>query len=105
MIPLVFYLSLSTILFAIGSYGVLTKRNVVRVLMCIEIMMNAAALSMVAFSMYMPFSELSIASGQIFTLFILAIAAGEAGIGLGIYILVFRLYKTSDALEISNLRW
>lgn len=105
MIPLLFYLSLSVLLFAIGGYGVLTKRNVVRVLMCIEIMMSAATLSLVAFSMYMPFSELSVASGQIFALFILAIAAGEAGIGLGIYILVFRLYKTSDALEISNLRW
>lgn len=105
MIPLLFYLLLSIVLFAIGCYGVITKRNIVRVLMCIEIMMSAATLSLIAFSMYMPFSELSIASGQIFALFILAIAAGEAGIGLGIYILVFRLYKTSDALEISNLRW
>lgn len=105
MITLFSYLFLSAILFTIGAYGVLTKRNIVRVLMCIEIMMSAAALSFMAFSVLMPFSELGIASGQIFTLFVLAIAAGEAGIGLGIYILVFRLYKSGDAAEISKLRW
>lgn len=102
MIPLVNYLILSAVLFAIGAYGVLTKRNAVRVLMAIEIMMNAAIINLVAFSVYMPFGNIT---GQVFALFAIAIAAAEAVIGLAIFILIFRVHKTIDLNELRRLRW
>ena len=101
MIPLIFYLVLSCILFTIGAYGVLTKRNAVRVLMAIEIMMNAAVINLVAFSVYMPFKNIT---GQVFALFAIAIAAAEAAVGLAIFILIFRVHKTIDINEIRRLK-
>lgn len=101
MIPLIFYLALSSVLFTIGAYGVLTKRNAVRVLMAIEIMMNAAIINLVAFSVYMPFNNIT---GQVFALFAIAIAAAEAAVGLAIFILIFRVHKTIDLNEIRRLK-
>ncbi|GBE17512.1 MAG TPA: NADH-quinone oxidoreductase subunit NuoK [Euryarchaeota archaeon] len=101
MIPLVYYLVLASVLFAIGAYGVLTKRNAVRVLMAIEIMMNAAIINLVAFSVYMPYNNIS---GQVFALFAIAIAAAEAAIGLAIFIVIFRVHGTIDINEIRRLR-
>ncbi|MFQ6136969.1 MAG: NADH-quinone oxidoreductase subunit NuoK [Candidatus Hydrothermarchaeales archaeon] len=102
MIPLLYYLLLSGVLFAIGAYGVMTKRNAVRMLMAIEIMMNAAAINLVAFSVYTPHLNVS---GQVFALFVIAIAAAENCIGLALYLLLFRVHKTIDLNEISRLRW
>jgi NADH-quinone oxidoreductase subunit K len=101
MIPLINYLILSSILFSIGAYGVLTKRNAVRVLMAIEIMMNAAIINLVAFSVYMPYQNIT---GQVFALFAIAIAAAEASIGLAIFILIFRTHRTIDIKEIRRLK-
>lgn len=101
MIPLIYYLTLSSILFTIGAYGVLTKRNAVRVLMAIEIMMNAAVINLIAFSVYMPFNNIS---GQVFALFAIAIAAAEAAVGLAIFILIFRVHGTIDINEIRRLK-
>ncbi len=101
MIPLIYYLVLASILFAIGAYGVLTKRNAVRVLMAIEIMMNASIINLVAFSVYMPSANIT---GQVFALFAIAIAAAEASIGLAIFILVFRLHGTINIQKIRRLR-
>ncbi len=80
----------------------MTKRNAVRVLMAIEIMMSAATINLVAFSAYMPHLNIS---GQIFALFVIAIAAAESCIGLAIYILLFRVYGTIDVREMSTLKW
>jgi NADH-quinone oxidoreductase subunit K len=101
MIPLIYYLILSSVLFAIGAYGVLTKRNAVRVLMAIEIMMNAAIINLVAFSVYMPFKNIT---GQVFALFAIAIAAAEASIGLAIFIVIFRVHGTIDISKIRRMK-
>jgi len=101
LIPLIHYLVLSSVLLAIGSYGVVTKRNAVRLLMAIEIMMNAGVINLVAFSAYMPYRNIS---GQVFALFAIAIAAAEAAIGLAIFILVFRLHGSIDINEIRGMR-
>ena len=102
MVPLPYYILLSVILFAIGAYGVMTNRNAVRMLMAIEIMMNAAAINIVAFSVFMPHPNVS---GQVFAMFVIAIAAAENCIGLALYLLLFRVHKTIDINEISRLRW
>ncbi len=102
MVPLAYYLVVSTLLFSIGIYGVMTRRHAVRVLMCIELMINAANLNFVAFSAYnVPFNP----AGQVFTIFSIAVAAAEAAIGLAIYILLARTHKTIDLLRVSNLKW
>jgi NADH-quinone oxidoreductase subunit K len=101
MIPLIYYLALSSVLFSIGAYGVLTKRNAVRVLMAIEIMMNAAIINLVAFSVYMPYQNIA---GQVFALFAIAIAAAEASIGLAIFILIFRIHGTINIDDLRRLR-
>jgi NADH-quinone oxidoreductase subunit K len=100
MIPIEFFLGLSAILFIIGAYGVLTKRNAIIVLMCVELMLNAANINFVAFSAYS-----GNLNGQIFALVSIAIAAAEVAVGLAI---IMNLYKTRDTIsldEINLLRW
>lgn len=101
MIPLQSYLALAAILFVIGLYGVLTKRNLVIVLISIEIMLNAVNLNLVAFSQIGPMANLT---GQVFTLFTIAVAAAEAAVGLAILIALYRNRKTIDAREQNILR-
>ena len=96
MIPLTHYLILSAMLFCIGMYGVLTKKNAIYVLMSIEIMLNAVNINFVAFSAYS-----GDVSGQIFALFSIALAAAEVAIGLAIFLL---LYKRSDTVELQKIR-
>ncbi len=102
MIPLIYVLTLSTLLFGIGALGVLTKRNAVRVLMCIELMVNAANINLVAFSVYRPVFD---PSGQVFTVFSIAITAAEVAVGLAIYILITRTHKTIELDKINLMRW
>lgn len=99
MIPVSWYLTLSTILFCIGMYGFLTRRNVIIMFLCIELMLNAANLNFVAFSHY-----LTDLSGQVFTFFIIAVAASEAAIGLGIVVALFRNRQTVYSDEINELK-
>ena len=80
------YLMLSATLFAIGLVGVVIRRNMITVLMCVELMLNAVNINLVAFSY-----RLSSLEGQIFTIFVIAIAAGEAAVGLAIIIQLYRL--------------
>jgi len=101
MIPMIYYLILASVLFSIGAYGVLTKRNAVRVFMAIEIMMNAAVINLVAFSVYTPYQNIS---GQVFALFVIAIAAAEAAVGLAIFILIFRVHGTVNIDEIRRMK-
>ena len=79
------YLILSGVLFAIGLYGALAKRNAIVILICIEIMLNAVNIAMVAFSRYITPVELT---GQVFAVFIMVVAAAEAAVGLAIIIAI-----------------
>ncbi len=85
------YLVLSAILFAVGVVGIVTRRNMIIVLMSIELVLNSVNLNLIAFSYQ--FSDLT---GQVFTVFTIAVAAGEAAVGLGILVALFRLRATTD---------
>jgi len=106
MIPIEYWLIVSWLLFAVGAYGVLTRRNAIVVLMCIEIMLNAANLNLVVFSSYHTVLHgWADSSGQAFALFSIAIAAAEVAVGLAIILSVYRRYKTIDVDKINVLRW
>jgi NADH-quinone oxidoreductase subunit K len=106
MIPIEYWLVFSSLLFAIGAYGVLTRRNAIVVLMCIEVMLNAANINLVAFSSYhSTLHGYPDASGQVFALFSIAIAAAEVAVGLAIILSVYRRYQTIDVDKINILRW
>ena len=96
------YLILSTVLFAIGLYGALAKRNAIIILMSIELMLNAVNIAMVAFSRYIVPALLT---GQIFVIFIIVVAAAEATVGLAIVIGIYRNRETIDATEINLMKW
>jgi NADH:ubiquinone oxidoreductase subunit K len=100
VIRLPFVLMFSALLFSAGVYGVLARRNAVMVLMAIELMLNAVNVNLVAFS-----SSLHVVSGQIFALFVIAVAAAEVGIGLAIVILLFRNRASINVDEVSLLKW
>ena len=93
------YLALSAILFTIGVVGVIIKRNVIAMFMCIELMLNAVNLTFVAFSNY--FQDVT---GQLFVFIVMTVAAAEAAVGLGIIIAIFRNRETLDVDEASVLR-
>jgi len=106
MIPIEYWLVFSSLLFAIGAYGVLSRKNAIVVLMCIEIMLNAANINLVAFSSYhTALYGVADASGQVFALFSIAIAAAEVAVGLAIILSVYRRYQTIDVDKINILRW
>jgi NADH-quinone oxidoreductase subunit K len=100
MIPLSHYILVSVIVFAIGLVGVVIRRNFIIILMSLEIMLNAANINLVAFSHY-----LDSLTGQIVALFIIAIAAGEAAVGLAIIIVVFRSKIATNVDQINLLKW
>ncbi|MFZ0346298.1 MAG: NADH-quinone oxidoreductase subunit NuoK [Nitrososphaeraceae archaeon] len=99
MNELVEYIAVSLILVAVGIYGIVVKRNAIRMIFSIEIIANAANLNLIAFS-----RNLSNAQGQVFALFSIAIAAAEVAVGLGIIIIAYRLYKEIDVEEFKSLR-
>jgi NADH-quinone oxidoreductase subunit K len=99
-IPLPYYLGLSAVLFVIGVAGVLTRRNAIVVFMCIELMLNSVNLSLVAFSAFH-----GTITGQTMVFFVMAVAAAEAAIGLGIIIALFRNKQTVNIDEINILKW
>ncbi|MFY9606789.1 MAG: NADH-quinone oxidoreductase subunit NuoK [Thermoplasmata archaeon] len=106
MIPIEYWLVFSSLLFAVGAYGVLTRKNAIVVLMSIEVMLNAANINLVAFSSYHTALHGSTdASGQVFALFSIAIAAAEVAVGLAILLSVYRRYQTIDVDKINILRW
>lgn len=96
------YLALATILFSIGLYGVLAKRNAIVILMCIEIMLNAVNITLVAFSRFVTPEAMT---GQVFALFILVVAAAEAAVGVGIIISIFRNRGSINATDINLMKW
>lgn len=106
MIAIEYWLVFSSLLFAIGAYGVLTRKNAIVVLMCIEIMLNAANINFVMFSSYHTvLHALPDASGQVFALISIAIAAAEVAVGLAIILAVYRRYQTIEVDKINILRW
>jgi NADH-quinone oxidoreductase subunit K len=100
MVPLEYYLVLSAIIFAIGVVGVLIRRNLIIVLMSIELMLNAVNLTFIAFS-----NSLGSMDGQVIVFFVMAVAAAEAVVGLAIIISVFRHRQSLDPQEMQLLKW
>lgn len=98
--PVIYYIWLSITLFSIGVLGVLFRRNAIVIFMCIELMLNAVNLLMVAFSNY-----LQDAAGQIFVFFIMAVAAAEVAVGLAILIIMYRNTRTTDIDVLNRLKW
>ena len=100
MIRLPLVLFFSAVLFSAGVYGVLARRNAVLVLMSIELMLNAVTLNLIAFS-----QMLGDLAGQVFGLFVIAVAAAEVGIGLALVILIYRNRETINVDEVNLLKW
>lgn len=99
-IPIEYYLLLSAFMFIVGVVGVLTRRNAIIVFMSIELMLNSANLTMVAYSSFLGNSV-----GQLFVFFVMTVAAAEAAIGLAIIIAMFRNKKTLNIDKINILKW
>jgi len=105
MIPLYWYLIVAAAMFCIGLYGVLARRNAIAILMGIELMLNAVNINLVAFWRYLsPQPEANVA-GQAFAVFVFAVAAAEAAVGLALIISVYRARKTVVAEDINLLKW
>ena len=100
MIPQEYFLALAGILFVIGAYGVLTRKNAIVVLMCIELMLNAANINFVTFAAFR-----NDATGQVFALFSIAIAAAEVAVGLAILLNLQKTQDTTNLEDIKLLRW
>lgn len=100
MIPTEHFLVLAAILFCIGLIAVITKRNAIVVLMGIELMLNASNINLVAFSRYDGFQL----QGQMFTLFVIVVAAAEAAVALAIVLKVYNYYQTSELDKVNELK-
>lgn len=101
-VPLEYYLSLAAILFSIGVYGVLARKNAVLILISIELMLNAVNINLIAFSAHFSSKELV---GQIFAIFTIAVGAAEIGVGLAVILALYRLRETVNIDEIDILKW
>jgi len=100
--PLVRYLTFGAALFAIGMYGMVVSRNAVRVLMSIELMLNAVNINLVAFARYV---DPVAVKGQVFAIFVLTVAAAEAAVGLAIVLAIYRNVATVDMERFNLLKW
>jgi NADH-quinone oxidoreductase subunit K len=100
MVTLQHYLILSGILFAVGVMGVMFRRNLIVILMSLELMLNAVNLTFIAFSRYLGTLE-----GQIFALFVMVVAAAEVAVGLAIAVAIFRMEGTVNVNEIDLMKW
>ncbi|TMI85361.1 MAG: NADH-quinone oxidoreductase subunit NuoK [Bacillati bacterium ANGP1] len=102
MVPLADYLVLSAVVFALGLYAVVTRRNGVAILMGIELMLNAANINLVAFNKY---AAPGAVQGQIFALIVITLAACEAAVGLALVLAAYRSLETIHVDEINLMRW
>lgn len=102
MTSVTIFLALGAILFCIGLYGVLTRRHLVIVLASVELMLNAVNINLVAFSSLGPHPGIT---GQVFSLFIIAVAAAEVAVGLAILISLYRNRDSIDVIKHDLLRW
>lgn len=101
-VGLVHYLSLAAILFAIGFFGVLTRRNAVGLLMSIELMFNAVNINLVAFNKFVTPTDFT---GQVFAVFTIVIAAAEVTVGLAIVLLIYRNFRDVFVDNINLMKW
>jgi NAD(P)H-quinone oxidoreductase subunit 4L len=102
MLQLQYFLLTAAALFCIGIFGLVTSRNAIRVLMSIELMLNAVNLNLVAFANYLDPQGIK---GQVFTTFVIAIAAAEAAVGLAIVLSIYRNRDTIDMEQFNLLKW
>jgi NADH-quinone oxidoreductase subunit K len=99
-VPTEYYLVLSAAVFCVGLFGILTRRNALFFLMSVELMLNAANINLVAFSFF--WGNLT---GQVFSLFTMALAAAEVAVGIGIILVLHRNFKDVDVTKANSLRW
>lgn len=102
MVPLSWYLIFSALLFSIGLFGVLSRRNAVAILLGIELMLNAVNINLAAFWRYGDVTQIA---GQVFAIIVIAVAAAEVSVGLALVISVYRRRNTIFADEINLLKW
>jgi NADH:ubiquinone oxidoreductase subunit K len=102
MVPMENYLALSAIVFSLGVYGVLARRNAVLILMSVELMLNAVSLNFVAFAAYLDPTRIT---GAIFAIFVITVAAAEIGLALAIVIRLFKNRGTSNVDEAATMKW
>ncbi len=100
MIPLSYYVAVSTIMFVVGLVGVLIRKNFLIILFSIELMLNAANINLVAFSRHYGAID-----GQVISLFIITVAAAEAAVGLAIIIVLFRRKAVTNVDELNLMKW
>jgi NADH-quinone oxidoreductase subunit K len=100
MVPTSFFIALSAVVFSIGAVGVLVRRNIIVIFMCIELMLNAANLAFVTFAR----QQLS-TDGQVIVFFVMTVAAAEVAVGLALILQLFRHRETVNADELTLLRW
>ena len=100
MVPISYYLTLSAFMFLVGCFGVMVRRDTIVVFMCIELMLNAANLTFVAFSR----SQGNL-DGQVIVFFVMAVAAAEAAVGLAIIIALYRNRETLNIDDASSMKW
>lgn len=96
------FLILAAALFAMGVYGLLVRRNIVLILLSVELMLNAVNINLVAFEAML---DTPAALGQVFAIFVITVAAAEVGIGLAIVLLIFRNRRSANVDELSLMRW
>jgi len=102
MIPINHFLVLSAIIFSIGMYGVLSRRNAVLILMSVELMLQAVSINFVAFAAYLDPEKFT---GMIFAVFVIVVAAAEVGLALAIILRLFRNRQTANVDEADLMRW
>jgi len=102
MIPLSWFLLLSAGLFSIGLFGVLSRKNAIAILLCVELMLNAVNINLVAFWRY---GNVIYMAGQVFAIIVFAVAAAEVAVGLALVISVYRRFNTVVADEIDLMKW
>jgi len=98
------YLVLASVLFCIGLYGALAKRNAVAILMSLEIMLNAVCLTILAFSRYLVPDKV-VLTGHVFVIFIMVVAAAEAAMGLAIILTIYRSHRAADVDKVNLMKW
>ena len=101
-IQLEYYLLLAAALFCIGIYGLITSRNAVRVLMSIELLLNAVNINLMGFSNFLDPDDIK---GQVFAVFVITVAAAEAAVGLAIVLSIYRNRETIDMEQFNLLKW
>jgi len=102
MIPLNNFLILSTILFSIGMYGVLSRRNAVLILMSVELMLQAVSINFIAFASYLDPQK---ATGIVFAVFVIVVAAAEVGLALAMILRFYRNRQTANVDEADMMKW